>query len=946
MILKKTWALLWVLLGVMTVSAANVPVPFKVVSPECGQRRNPLGVETENIRFSWQTEAQARAVEQQAYQILVASSAEKLQAGEADVWNSGVVKSDASVLVGYQGPALESARYYYWKVRVWINRNPEPQESETAFFLTALKDEKDWKSSQWIGMDRAFPWEDEGTNARLSARYLRNVFRVRDAEIKQAVVAVTGLGLYELYLNGQRVNGDLCDAQGNIEGQAVMMPAPTDFRKTIYYNMFDVTDFLKSGGNAIGMILGNGRYYPMRHHYKPYKWADFGYPKMRLVLTITYADGRMENVISNERWMLTAEGPIVSNNEYDGEEYDATKELGDWSCAEYRPDGRWIPAQRCTIPTAFLKAQPNEPMEAMDYTQPVSINALNDSTYILDMGVNMTGWIRMKVKGKAGQTVKLRFAEALLPDGSLSMANLRDAKVTDKYTLKGAPEGEEWAPRFVTHGFQFVEVTDYPGTPTVDDFMGVFVSDKMDFTGSFSEYASSKTPDSKVFNATMKNAFIGIWGNYKGMPVDCPQRNERQPWLGDRTMGSYGESFLFDNAAFYAKWMQDIEDAQRWDGAIPDVAPAYWNYYSDDITWPAAFFNTCWMLYHQYGDIQPIAKHFDAMVLYMEYMRSHYLEPETGLMTADKYGDWCMPPEGPEIIHSSAPDRITDGKLIATAYFCGLYERVYEFASLLGRQSEVAAYPAYAQALRRAFNEQFYQPEQQCYSNNTVTANVVALGFDMVAPENVAGVCENIRSVIMDKYHGTMASGIIGNQWLFRQLSRHGLGDVAWHLVTTTAYPSFGYMIEQGATSIWELWNGDTANPSMNSRNHVMQLGDLLIWTYEDLAGIKAAAPGFKQLEMAPAFRIAKLNDFSAEYQTPYGAVSSSWKKQDGKLYWDITIPANTSAQITLPTSDKKAVMEGSQALAKSEGVRFLSKDGQSSVWYLPSGTYKIELPY
>ncbi|MBO5978067.1 MAG: family 78 glycoside hydrolase catalytic domain [Bacteroidales bacterium] len=894
----------------------------KVQHLTCEHRENPIGVGLEQQRFSWQIQTDLQDVKQEAYRILVASSKEKLEQGEADIWDSGKQASSASVLVDYEGPALKTSTYYYWKVQVWTNRTQSYSESPVAYFLTALRTEKDWGSSRWIGYDNPFPWDDESTHARLSARYLRKDFFCAK-EVKQAVLHIAGLGLYELWLNGEKV------------GDQVMAPVPTDYRRHIMYNTFDVTEHLQEGANAVGVILGNGRYYAMRQNYKTYKWNRFGYPKMRMRLFITYTDGRTQTLQSDQTWQLSAQGPIVSNNEFDGEEYDARKEFEGWSMPGFQTNSAWMPAQRVTIPIAPLVAQPCNNMKVMTQIKPKSITKLNANTYIMDMGLNMTGWIKMNVKGKRGQEVKLRFAEALLPDGSLSMANLRDALVTDKYILKGDAEGETWAPRFVTHGFQFVEITNYPGVPQLEDFVGEFVCDEMADLGSF----ESSSP---ILNATYTNAYWGIRGNYKGMPVDCPQRNERMPWLGDRVMGSYGESFLFNNAAFYAKWMDDIRDAQRWDGAIPDVAPAYWNYYSDDITWPAALFMTCDMLYRQYGDLAPVAKHIDGMKKYMDYMRQYYYHEESGLMTADKYGDWCMPTESLEIIHSQAPDRLTDGRLIATAYFYALYQLMIKYADLLDQPQWAEGYAAYAESLKEAFHRNFFQEDKKCYSNNTVTANILALAMGFVPQQYEEAVCENIREKIMVEYKGTMASGIIGNQWLWRELTHRGYGDIAYLLATTTDYPSFGYMVTQGATTIWELWNGDKANPKMNSRNHVMQLGDLLIWCYEDLAGIKSDEKevAFKKIIMKPAFDIKDLNYVKASYETPYGLVKSAWNKSEAQTQWQVSIPANASAEISIPAQLKTLRVNGAN-YARS-GAKCLSKNNQQIVLSLPSGNYDI----
>lgn len=897
---------------------------LKAVELTCEMMKNPMGIDAPNPRLSWSLQSEARGVKQTAYRILVASSKEKLDAGQADIWDSGKQTSDASILIPYAGPDLKSSRYYYWKVGVWTNVNKEIVYSEVASWATGLMTENDWRNSRWIGLDAAMPWDEEKTHARLSARYLRNEFNC-SKPVRQALLHLSGLGLYELWINGGRI------------GEYVMTPAPTDYRKSILYNTYDVTSSLNQGPNALGVILGNGRYYAMRQNYKPYKWANFGYPKLRLILNIEYEDGSRQTIASNERWMMTANGPIISNNEFDGEEYDARKEFPAWSQVGFKPDRSWFPAQRVTIPTAVIRAQAMPGMSVTDVFHPQSITALNKNTYILDMGQNMTGWIRMRVKGQAGHEVKLRFAEILQADGSLGMANLRDALVTDKYILKGDPQGEEWAPIFTTHGFRYVELSNYPGTPKAEDFIGEFISDEMEDLGYFES-------SSEVLNGIVRNAYWGIKGNYKGMPIDCPQRNERMPWLGDRTIGAYGESFLFGNDKLYAKWMDDIREAQRWDGSIPDVAPAYWNYYSDDVTWPSAFFFISEMLYRQYGDLRPIEKNYEAMKLWMEHMRRHYFK--NGLLIADKYGDWCVPPESPEIIHSKDPSRITQGGLISTAYFYKLYLLMADFADLLQQSQDAREYRLLAQEMKTAFNTHFYMDDHQYYGNNTVTANLLALAFDLVPNELRPGVEENVQKTLLETYGGTMATGVIGTQWLMRELTAMGRGDIAFLLATTIQQPSWGYMLTQGATTIWELWNGDTAAPSMNSGNHVMLLGDLLIWCFENLAGIRSDKEqvAYKQIIMQPDFSIADLNFIKASYKTPHGLVLSHWEKTEASLQWRVKIPANTSALIYLPTGQKKNIRESGRSLSAVQGLRYRGNLGNYTVLELGSGEYMFNV--
>ena len=552
------------------------------------QLKNPLGIDVRQPRLGWRIESDEQNVMQTAYHILVASSADLLAQGKGDIWDSGKIESDASQWIAYQGKPLKRNACYYWKVKVYTNRG-EADWSTPAFWSMGLLNEADWQG-QWIGLDRAAPGDSETQWSRLAARYLRKEFAL-SKEVKRATVHIAGMGLYELFINGQRI------------GDQVLAPAPTDYRKTILYNTYDVTPQLQKE-NAIGVTLGNGRFYTMRQNYKPYKIPTFGYPKLRLNLIVEYMDGSKETIATNASWKLTTEGAIRSNNEYDGEEYDARKELGNWTQSGYDDKG-WIAAQRVSIPSGTLRAQIMPGMKVMDTLKPVSIQKLGDK-YILDFGQNMAGWVRFRIKGEAGDSIRLRFAETLQANGKLFIRNLRDARSTDTYIVSGREvKDATWAPRFVYHGFRYVEVSNYPDAQR-GDFVAEVVEDEMTHTGSFS--CSDET-----LNKIVRNAFWGIRSNYKGMPVDCPQRNERQPWLGDRTMGCWGESMLFDNYAMYTKWTRDIREAQREDGCIPDVAPAYWNYYSDNVTWPAALPMACDMLFTNFGDKRPIEENYPAI---------------------------------------------------------------------------------------------------------------------------------------------------------------------------------------------------------------------------------------------------------------------------------------------------------------------------------------------
>lgn len=879
---------------------------------------NPLGIDNQTPLFSWQLNCLSRGIKQTAYQILVASSPELLRNNTADLWNSGKTISDETINIPYAGKALISEQHCFWKVKIWDQNGKESKWSCIAQWSMGFLSQSDWKA-QWIGLDRIDGKDmTKNEHTRLSARMLRKEINV-PKQLKQATAYVCGLGLFEWSINGRKV------------GRQVLAPALAEYGKRAYYMTFDVTNYLKKGQNAIGVVLGNGRYFSPRTNA-----SSFGYPKLLFQLNLEYTDGSKAIVVSDPSWKLTTEGPIIANNEYDGEEQDATKEMPGWDKPGYN-DSAWKQSETVSPGAPLLYAQPSAPIKVMETIKPVSVKELKPGVYIYDMGQNMVGWTRLKVKGVRGSKVSLRFAETLQPDGSLYVANLRTANVTDIYTLKGYGT-EVFEPHFTYHGFRYVELTGYEGTPDLSILDGQVVYDNLPLTGKF----ETSNP---MVNTIYKNAYWGIRGNYHGIPTDCPQRDERQGWLGDRAVGSKGESFVFDNSRLYAKWLQDIDDAQREDGSVPDVAPTYWKIYSDNVTWPAAYPVIANMLYDQYENITPIKTHYDSFRKWILYMKDHYLKD--GILVKDTYGDWCMPPEEPKLIHSNDPARKTSGEILSTSYYYYLLTLMQRFAILLDRPNDVAEYKQLASTIYDAYNQKFFDKEKSCYGNNTATANLLSLAYNLVPDENKKDVFENVVNKTENDFHGHISTGLVGAQWIMRMLTQYGRSDIAYKLVTNKDYPSWGYMAEHGATTIWELWNGDSADPAMNSGNHVMLLGDLVIWFYEDLAGIKSDpnAPGFKHIIMNPT-PAGDLSYVKASYNSVRGQIKSEWKKDEGHFTWDITIPANASATVYVPAKSEKEVKENGREISTSQGIEFLRMAEGKAVFNVSSGTYRFSSSY
>ena len=903
---------------VVLASCSKQGATTRLTRLRCEYLTEPLGIDVTHPRLSWEIEAPGRGVMQTAYQVLVASTPQKLTQGEADLWNSGRMSSDSSVGIRYEGQPLASRTDCYWEVKVWLN-NHDSIVSEPQHWSMGLLKPADW-DARWVGLDTFMTTDSPyAAHTRLSARYLRKDFKVAK-QVAKARLYISGLGIYQLYIDGKKI------------GREELSPDPTQYDKRVFYNTFDVRDALSSGDNTVGVILGNGRFFQMRAAGKTGipPIANFGYPKMLLQLEITYDDGSVEKVVSDSSWQITPQGPVVANNEYDGEDYDALKEMPGWDKPGFQASG-WQPAQLVAAPADTVEAQMDPLIRVMDTVKPKSVFRIAPGKYIVDMGQNMVGWAEISIPhGKKGDTVKMHFAERINPDSTLYTANLRGAEATDRYVMKDG--SQQWEPHFTYHGFRYIEVTGYPGTPSASDFLGKVVYDDLPTTGTF-------TTSNDVINQVYHNAYWGIRGNYRGMPTDCPQRDERMGWLGDRAVGSYGESFIFDNNTLYAKWLQDIQDAQRADGSIPDVAPTYWKIYSDNMTWPAAYVIIANTLNHQFSNEQPIIAHYASIKKWLFYMRDKYMKDY--IMPKDTYGDWCMPPEDPKLIHSKDTSRITPGPVLGTAFYYRLVKLMEHFATITGNTADAQMWDELGTHVRDAFNKAFLNPANDQYANNTATANVFALAYRM-APDSIRHkVFLQIIDKTMNDFHGHISTGLVGAQWLMRTLTAGGRPDIAYKLATNTTYPSWGYMAKEGATTIWELWNGNTADPAMNSGNHVMLLGDLVVWFYEDLAGIRSSdsLTGFRQIEMKP-YPVKGLDHVAASYHSVRGMISSSWSATDGQFSWDVTVPANTTAEVYIPAASSADVTEGGKKADGAESVKFLRQEGSRAVFQIGSGTY------
>ncbi len=716
------------------------------------------------------------------------------------------------------------------------------------------------------------PWHLQNVTEypNLRARYTRREFSVRQKP-ERATLYFSGLGLSEAWINGCRV------------GDEVLSPHASDYNRLVYYRTFDVTDFLRAGKNAVGCILGNGRHFAPRVRV-PFPMESHGCPKLLLQLEMEYGDGTVERIVSGADWKITDDGRIGWNNEFDGEDHDGRKDGSDWSRVGYN-DHSWRCAQMVATPMGGLKAQISDPIRVTEVIPAREVWTTKYGTRMWDFGVNLVGWCRGTIRGPEGTLVTLRHAEELETRNLLATENLRSAHCADRVVLG---EGDTvFEPKFAYHGFRYVEVV---GEAEQVELEACFVHDDVKPAGFFQ-------CSNELLNRIVEAAARGIRGNYRSMPTDCPQRDERMGWLGDRAGGAPGEMFLFDVSKLYRKWMDDIRLAQGANGCVPDIAPPFWRMYSDNVTWASCVtFIPHWLQRH-YGDTRVIERNFDAIARWIRHMEGYL---DGGLLSRDVYGDWCVPPESPHLIHSEREDRKTSPVILASAYLAKNLELAAGLARHIGRGDLAACWLVRREQIAAALNARFFDPATGCYDNGSQTACLLPLAFGLTPEEHSRKSFEFLVSRITESGRPSLGTGLVGGQWLMRTLTAWGRPDIARALAVREEYPGWGYMIGRGATTIWELWNGDSADPLMNSGNHVMLLGDLITWIFEDVAGIQPADYGFKSVRFRPHFLF---DEVACTHHSIHGPMGSSWKITNDKVAWEVSLPPNTTAWVELPAS-------------------------------------------
>ena len=959
----------------------------------CEYHNNPLGIDITSPRLSWITQSDNRGWKQSAYQILVASSQENLDQDRGDLWDSGKTQAGQSIQIPYAGKPLLSHGQCFWKVKVWDQNGAASPWSQTATWSMGLLNEADWQA-QWIGHDKAvkitpnrdaelagkghkititkalyglkgdpkkqidikeklqahvdagnlslkvtneFAGKDPAFEEKkvleaqwlvedwksgivvneneicdltigrpkqyLPAPYLRKEFTVATG-VKRAIVYATAQGVYELSLNGQRVSND------------VFMPGWTDYKQRIYYTAYDVTDLLKEGPNAIGAILGDGWFRGNISCIGQNKYGN----KLRLKaqLHIDYQNGQSEILATDPSWKASY-GPILESDMQAGEVYDARLEMPGWSQAGF-DQSSWSPIVTGASLKPLLQAYPGVPVRAVKELPAVKVSEPTPGTYVFDLGQNFSGWARLKVNGQAGDEVTMIFAEMLKDDGSAYTINLRSARAVDTYVLKGGGE-EVWEPRFTFHGFRYVQVTGLKEKPTADTITGIVLY-------SDSPESSSFECSNPMVNKIQENIVWGQRSNYLEVPTDCPQRDERLGWTGDTQVFIRTGCYNQDVSEFFTKWMVDLMDTQNRQGLFGNQAPVFHGHGA--AAWACAGIICPWTIYKVYGDTRMIETHYDAMVRYMDACGKDGL----GGRKVHTWGDWLAPGGRPPT------------EFISAAYHAYTTSLMAEMAVALGKIDDATKYNKQFQDIRAHFQKTFVKADGKI-GRELQTAYCMALSFDLLtAAQRKQAEAHLIERIKADNYH--LTSGFLGIPILLPTLTDMGRSDIAYRMIQNTTYPSWGYSIEQGATTIWERWNSYSkdrgfGDVKMNSFNHY-SLGACGEWMFRSMLGIETDGAGFKKITMKPELGEG-ITWAKGHYDSIQGRIGSDWKIENKTFHWNITVPANTTATVYVPTKDAAAVTESGKPANKADGLKFLRMEKDRAVYQVSAGSYGFVSP-
>ncbi len=843
--------------------------PGMPVELQCEHLIRPIGIDAPNPRFSWKMNDPRQGARQLAYRIVVGRDSAGLVSGKETVWASGKLAS-ASNLVSYQGKALEAFTKYYWLVETW-DKDGKAASATSSFEMGMLKS-ANWKGT-WIS-------DSQDPNTK-PAPYFRKVFAA-EKKIASARAYVACGGLYELYLNGRKVGNHRLD------------PMYTRFDRRTLYVTYDVTSQLQTGKNAVGVLLGNGWY----NHQSTAVW-DFhkapwrNRPTFCLDIRITYADGSTETVSSGRDWK-TALSPVIFNSIYTAEHYDARQEQLGWNIVNF-DDSKWRGVIPRSAPSDNIVAQALHPVRNVETIPARSMNKINDTAYVFDLGRNISGVSQIRVSGKAGTVIRLKHTERLYANGRVDMSNIdqhyrptddKDPFQTDIFILSGNGE-ESFMPHFNYKGFQYIEVTaDQPVQLSQQSITGYFMHSDVPVLGK----VSSANPTIEKIWFAANNSYLS---NFFGYPTDCPQR-EKNGWTGDAHIAVETGLYNFDGITVYEKWLADHRDEQQPNGVLPSIIPTDgWGYeWGNGPDWTSTIAIIPWNIYKYYGDSKILADNYSNMKRYVD----HITDIAPSGLTEWGLGDWVPVSTKPPVEFTSSVYYFVDATILAKT------------AKLLNKPEDAQQYAALADKIKAAFNQKYLNTGTSSYGTGLQTELSMPLYWGLVPEDQKAKIAANLAKKVQEA-NNHIDVGLLGTKAILNALSENGYADLAYKVAAQETYPSWGWWIVNGATTLYENWRIDAKNDI--SLNHIM-FGEVGAWLYKGLGGIftDEQQPGFRNVILRPNF-VAGLDHFEASHEGPYGKIVSSWKKTGNAVTYEVTVPPNSTATVYFPLNGRQKAYAG-----------------------------------
>jgi hypothetical protein len=896
------------LLSVLVLAINSFSQQLSVSNLKCESKIDPLGIEKSSPSLSWQLNSSERNILQGAYRVLVADDSSLLEKNIGNIWDSRKVNSGQSIQVTYKGQKLLTAKTYFWKVMVWDNKNHVSAWSEISKWQMGLLSKSDWKNAQWIACEKipdtlvdVLPVDIKrdtykGNNV---LPLLRKTVEIKK-QIQKATIFICGLGQFELSINGEKVGDHFLD------------PGWTKYDQQALYVPFDVTNNLKNGKNAIGVMLGNGFYYvsPVPGRYRKLKSA-FGYPKMIGRLLIEYSDGSMENIVSDQSWK-TSQGPITFSSIYGGEDYDATLEQANWDQPNFN-DASWKQPIIVDGPR-ILNSQMTEPVKLLEAFSIQKITKIGSGSWIFDMGQNASGIPWIKVQGKKGDTIKIYPAELLKQDGTANQRSSGSPYYL-QYILKG--DGiETWQPRFTYYGFRYLQINGVvPKGENDSSQLPVLLEVKTLHNSNAASQVGNFACSNDLFNKTYSLIDWAIKSNMVSVFTDCPHR-EKLGWLEQLHLMGSSVHYAYDAVNLFKKQVDDMKYSQLDDGLIPEIAPEYVKFdwgdgmFRDSPEWGSSSIIVPWYIYQWYGDKQVLSDHYEMMKKYVDYLQTK----AKGYILSQGLGDWYdLGPKPPGVA------QLTPMGVTGTAFFYYDLNIMRQIAVMLNKKEDATQYEQLAIKVRKAFNDTFFHKDTEQYATGSQTANAMAVYMGLVEPQHKQAVIDNIVKDIRDR-NNSLTAGDIGYRYLLCVLHNADRDDLIFDMNNRSDVPGYGYQLAKGATALTESW----AAREENSNNHFM-LGHIMEWFYRGILGIDQAEKSiaYKQIVIKPE-PVGDLTSAGGSYESVYGRISSEWKKENNSFQLKTEIPANTTAIVYLPATRVSKIFEGNISVEKNKAIKFL----------------------